>query len=264
MRSMTDEGGRAKRDVIAGMNATGEHGAAMTPEIPRSVLKRLAREQRANNVQSEAIIWRAVGGRRRGYVAMRLSHWRARMPRCSAASKGGCSPLRSRRQEAALLTRPARRGLGEGSGRRASRIAALRAGSTRLRRVEQRAGSSLMNSRAADTEPPSASFDILLVSRTASVIASEAKQSIRRMDCFVAALLAMTVPLEGKAPFVSRTSALCSTRRRRGRIFLGRPSSRPLQKAAARRVSQKRRLLAAGAEPRAACPRKRAWRAPTF
>src|SRR5260370_36301992 len=37
---------------------------AMTPEIPRSVLKRLAREQRANNVQSEAIVWRAVRDRR--------------------------------------------------------------------------------------------------------------------------------------------------------------------------------------------------------
>jgi very-short-patch-repair endonuclease len=36
----------------------------MTPEIPRSVLKRLARRQRANNVQSEAIIWRAVRDRR--------------------------------------------------------------------------------------------------------------------------------------------------------------------------------------------------------
>src|ERR1700736_4750426 len=52
------------------------------------------------------------------------------MPRCSPASKGGCSPcslarascawLRSRRQEAALLTRPARRGVLKGSGRRAS------------------------------------------------------------------------------------------------------------------------------------------------
>jgi very-short-patch-repair endonuclease len=38
--------------------------AAMTPEIPRSVLKRLARKQRANNVQSEAIIWRALRDRR--------------------------------------------------------------------------------------------------------------------------------------------------------------------------------------------------------
>ena len=36
----------------------------MTPEIPRSVLKRLARRQRANNVQSEAIIWGAVRDRR--------------------------------------------------------------------------------------------------------------------------------------------------------------------------------------------------------
>jgi very-short-patch-repair endonuclease len=38
--------------------------AAMTPEIPRSVLKRLARKQRANNVHSEAIIWRALRDRR--------------------------------------------------------------------------------------------------------------------------------------------------------------------------------------------------------
>jgi very-short-patch-repair endonuclease len=36
----------------------------MTTEIPRSVLTRLAREQRVNNVQSEAIIWRAVRDRR--------------------------------------------------------------------------------------------------------------------------------------------------------------------------------------------------------
>jgi hypothetical protein len=53
--------------------------------------------------------------------------------------------------------------------------------------------------------------------------------------------------------------ALCSTRRRRVEPARsagnpGRPSSRRLQKATARRASQKRRLLAAGAEPRAACP----------
>jgi very-short-patch-repair endonuclease len=36
----------------------------MAPEIPRSVLKRLARDQRANIVQAEAIIWRAVRDRR--------------------------------------------------------------------------------------------------------------------------------------------------------------------------------------------------------
>jgi very-short-patch-repair endonuclease len=36
----------------------------MTSEIPRPVLLRLAREQRANAVQSEAIIWRAVRNRR--------------------------------------------------------------------------------------------------------------------------------------------------------------------------------------------------------
>jgi very-short-patch-repair endonuclease len=33
-------------------------------EIPKSVMTRLAREQRANNVQSEAIIWRALRDRR--------------------------------------------------------------------------------------------------------------------------------------------------------------------------------------------------------
>ena len=36
----------------------------MTPEIPRSALLRLAREQRANAVQAETIIWRAVRNRR--------------------------------------------------------------------------------------------------------------------------------------------------------------------------------------------------------
>src|SRR5229473_4832484 len=37
---------------------------AVASEIPRSVLKRFAREQRANFVQAEAIIWRAVRDRR--------------------------------------------------------------------------------------------------------------------------------------------------------------------------------------------------------
>ncbi|WP_158812692.1 endonuclease domain-containing protein [Methylocapsa sp. S129] len=36
----------------------------MAAEIPRSVLRRFAREQRANAVQTEAIIWRAVRDRR--------------------------------------------------------------------------------------------------------------------------------------------------------------------------------------------------------
>jgi very-short-patch-repair endonuclease len=48
---------------VAEIGASREHGA-MASEIPRSVLKRLAREQRSNNVQSEAIVWRAVRYRR--------------------------------------------------------------------------------------------------------------------------------------------------------------------------------------------------------
>ncbi len=36
----------------------------MPPEVPRSLLLRFAREQRANAVQAEAIIWRAVRNRR--------------------------------------------------------------------------------------------------------------------------------------------------------------------------------------------------------
>ncbi len=52
----------------------------------------------------------------------------------------------------------------------------------------------------------------------------------------------------------ARSIALSSTRAGgAGLILEGRPSPRPLQKAAARRASQKRRLLAAGAQPRAAC-----------
>jgi very-short-patch-repair endonuclease len=36
----------------------------MPPEIPRSVLRRFAREQRANAVRAEALVWRAVRDRR--------------------------------------------------------------------------------------------------------------------------------------------------------------------------------------------------------
>jgi very-short-patch-repair endonuclease len=36
----------------------------MASDVPKSVLTRLAREQRANNVQSEAIIWRVLRDRR--------------------------------------------------------------------------------------------------------------------------------------------------------------------------------------------------------
>ncbi len=36
----------------------------MADEIPRSVMRRLAREQRAQCVQAEALIWRAVRNRR--------------------------------------------------------------------------------------------------------------------------------------------------------------------------------------------------------
>jgi very-short-patch-repair endonuclease len=36
----------------------------MAEEIPRSILRRFAREQRANAVQAETIIWRAVRDRR--------------------------------------------------------------------------------------------------------------------------------------------------------------------------------------------------------
>src|SRR3984957_9276710 len=48
---------------VAVTNATYEH-RSVTPEIPGSVLIRFAREQRANAVQAEAIIWRAVRDRR--------------------------------------------------------------------------------------------------------------------------------------------------------------------------------------------------------
>jgi very-short-patch-repair endonuclease len=48
---------------VAEAGATRKHGA-MEREIPRSILKRLAREQRAYNVQSEAIICRALRDRR--------------------------------------------------------------------------------------------------------------------------------------------------------------------------------------------------------
>src|SRR5207302_1460482 len=57
--------------------------------------------------------------------------------------------------------------------------------------------------------------------------------------------------------------ALCSTRAGgAGLNFGGRPSSRPLQKAAARRTSQKRCPLGGGSA--ATRRRSRAWRAPTF
>ena len=37
---------------------------AMTEEVPRTLLRRFAREQRAQAVQAEALIWRAVRNRR--------------------------------------------------------------------------------------------------------------------------------------------------------------------------------------------------------
>jgi very-short-patch-repair endonuclease len=40
------------------------HLRSMTEEFPRSLLRRFAREQRAQAVQAEALIWRAVRNRR--------------------------------------------------------------------------------------------------------------------------------------------------------------------------------------------------------
>src|SRR5271166_6712883 len=40
------------------------HHGAMTEEVPRSLLRRFAREQRAQAVHAEALIWRAVRNRR--------------------------------------------------------------------------------------------------------------------------------------------------------------------------------------------------------
>ena len=61
----SDEGSRAQRDgfeLASGCAARKHH--TMTLEIPRSILRRFAREQRANAAQAEAIIWRAVRNRR--------------------------------------------------------------------------------------------------------------------------------------------------------------------------------------------------------
>jgi len=48
---------------LAEVRATREH-CAVTSDIPSAVLLRLAREQRANSVQAETIIWRIVRDRR--------------------------------------------------------------------------------------------------------------------------------------------------------------------------------------------------------
>jgi len=53
----TDEGGRAERDGFV-------WSTAMTEEVPRSLLRSFAPRQRAQAVQAEALIWRAVRNRR--------------------------------------------------------------------------------------------------------------------------------------------------------------------------------------------------------
>src|SRR5260370_24508236 len=68
----------------------------------------------------ESIRW---GGILRGLVRHGARARQKVGARHARLRRASCAWLRSRRQEAALLTRPALRGLLEGSGRRASRIA---------------------------------------------------------------------------------------------------------------------------------------------
>jgi 5-methyltetrahydrofolate--homocysteine methyltransferase len=49
---------------LANIRMARKHGASWPPSSPRPVLKRLAREHRANAAQAEAIVWRAVRDRR--------------------------------------------------------------------------------------------------------------------------------------------------------------------------------------------------------
>jgi very-short-patch-repair endonuclease len=66
MRSMTDEGSRAQRDGFEPcriLSDARKHDA-MTSDIPAAAMLRLAREQRATQVQAETLVWRAVRDRR--------------------------------------------------------------------------------------------------------------------------------------------------------------------------------------------------------